>query len=159
MRPYNLQLSRSSLENIAVIMSEGVQDHCTPLCLQYQPAISLQRWFMVVVMSLYKVRPADVPELTAAFKPMGIWPKVANRLPGYVHADLMLRSDSPKVFLLLQYWETAEDFQLARRSEAFRNLVGLLATITTGHMDLGTFGFRSEIRRTRAAGLTHFAER
>ena len=114
---------------------------------------------MVFVTSLYKVRTADVPEFIAVFKPMGIWPTVANTFPGYVHADLMLRSDSPRVFLLLQYWETAEDFQVARRSEAFRNLVGLLATIATGYMDLGTFGFRSEIRRTRMAGLTNSARR
>lgn len=106
---------------------------------------------MVFVLSLYKVRTVDVPEFSAAFDATGIWPRVANKLPGYVHADLMVRSGSPKVFLLHQFWETAEHFQMARRSEAFRNLTGLLATIATGHLDFGVFSFRPEITRTRLA--------
>lgn len=133
-------------------MSEGVREHRTPRRRsQYPPAISLQRCHMIFVLSLYKVRTVDVPEFTAAFAPMGIWPRIANKLPGYVHADLMVRSDSPKVFLLHQFWETAEHFQMARRSEAFRSLTGLMATIAVGHFDLGVFSFRSDIARMRAA--------
>lgn len=102
---------------------------------------------MVFVMSIYKVRAVDVAVFSAAFNPTGIWPIVASRLPGYVHADLMVRSSSPRVFLLHQFWETAEHFQMAQRSEAFHNLTGYLATIATGYLNLGIFGFRSSITR------------
>jgi heme-degrading monooxygenase HmoA len=112
---------------------------------------------MVFVMSLYKVRTADIPVFSSAFNPTGIWPRVANTLPGYVHADLMVRSGSPTVFLLLQFWETAESFQMAQRSEAFQNLIGFLATIATGYLDLGIFGFRSAITRTGMAGQANSA--
>ena len=97
---------------------------------------------MVFVMSLYKVRTADVPVFSSAFNPTGIWPRVARTLPGYVHADLMVRSGSPRVFLLHQFWETAESFEMAQRSEAFHNLIGFLAAIASGHLDFGIFGFR-----------------
>jgi hypothetical protein len=61
------------------------------------------------------------------------------------------------VFLLLQFWETAESFQMAQRSEAFQNLIGFLATIATGYLDLGIFGFRSAITRTGMAGQANSA--
>ena len=112
---------------------------------------------MVFVLSLYKVRTVDIPEFAAAFAPMGIWPRVANQLPGYVHADLMIRSDSPRMLLLHQFWETAEHFQVARRSEPYRNLAGLLGTIATGHLDIGVFGFRPGITRAQIARQTDSA--
>ena len=128
-----------------------------PLAVPTHCGISLQRCVMVFVMSVYKVRVADAPVFCSAFDRAGIWPRIANTLPGYVHADLMVRSGSQRVFFLHQFWETAEHFQMAQRSDAYQSLTGFLATFATGYMDLGVFGFRPEITRTRMAAQANSA--
>ena len=97
---------------------------------------------MVYAVNLYQVRSADVCVLTHAFGESGRWRELHRGLPGYVHSDLLVHTDFPTVYLLLEFWQSAKDRESAEQRAALRAFTLSLRTIAIAHMSLGVFGFR-----------------
>jgi quinol monooxygenase YgiN len=98
---------------------------------------------MVYAVTVYKVRAADVCAFKHAFGKSGKWQTLHRDLPGYVHSDLMVHADFPTVFLLLEFWQSARDVDMAQQRTEVRAFSASLRTIAVSHLSLGTFSFRA----------------
>jgi hypothetical protein len=92
---------------------------------------------------MYEVNAVDAPAFTAAFDEDGPWRHLSNRLRGYIHTDLLLRSTFPTVLLLLEFWQSEQDYEIAERNAEVRGFLRSLRNLAVSHQSLGVFCFRS----------------
>jgi hypothetical protein len=92
---------------------------------------------------MYEVNAVDAPTFTAAFDEDGPWRQLSGRLRGYVHTDLLVRSTFPTVLLLLEFWQSEQDYEIAESNAEVRGFLRSLRNLAVSHQSLGVFCFRS----------------
>ena len=99
---------------------------------------------MICVLRMYEVNAVDAAAFTAAFDEDGPWRRLSGRLRGYVHTDLLVRSTFPTVLLLLEFWQSEQDYEIAERNAEVRGFLRSLRNQAVSHQNLGVFCFRSQ---------------
>ena len=98
---------------------------------------------MIFVVRLYEVNAVDARAFTASFDEDGPWRRLSGRLRGYIHTDLLVRFTFPTVLLLLEFWQSEQDYEIAERSAEVRGFQRSLRNLAVSHQSLGVFCFRS----------------
>jgi len=102
---------------------------------------------VIFVLHLYEVNAVDAPAFTAAFDEDGPWRRLSGRLRGYIHTDLLVRSSFPTVLLLLEFWQSEQDYEIAERNAEVRGFLRSLRNLAVSHQSLGVFRFRSQWKK------------